>query len=58
MIIRMNSEQERIEHAHGPTPDAVLDPDDAHLLAERLKLLSDPSRLRIEYALVEGAISA
>jgi ArsR family transcriptional regulator, lead/cadmium/zinc/bismuth-responsive transcriptional repressor len=41
-------------HAHGPVPDRVLDLDDAQLLAERFKLLSDPSRLRIVYALLEG----
>jgi len=41
-------------HADGPVPDRVLDLDDAQLLAERFKLLSDPSRLRIVYALLEG----
>lgn len=54
MITRVNSAQQHGEHAHGPVPDIMLDPDDAHLLAERFKLLSDPSRLRIVYALVEG----
>lgn len=37
-----------------PVPDVILDPDDAYLLAEKFKLLSDPSRLRIVYALVDG----
>jgi DNA-binding transcriptional ArsR family regulator len=50
----MNGAQHPGEHAHGSLPDVVLDPDDAHLLAERFKLLSDPSRLRIVYALAEG----
>lgn len=31
-----------------------LDPDDAHVLADRFKLLADPTRIRIIYALVEG----
>lgn len=42
------------QHGHGPPPDRVLDLDDAQLLAERFKLLSDASRLRIVYALLEG----
>jgi len=42
------------QHGHGPLPDRVLALDDAQLLAERFKLLSDPSRLRIVYALLEG----
>lgn len=41
-------------HQPGPTPERVLDPADAQLLAERFKLLSDPSRLRIVYALLEN----
>ena len=41
-------------HPHDPVSDRVLDLDDAQLLAERFKLLSDPSRLRIVYALLEG----
>jgi DNA-binding transcriptional ArsR family regulator len=41
-------------HGHGPLPGRVLDLDDAQLLAERFKLLSEPSRLRIVYALLEG----
>jgi ArsR family transcriptional regulator, lead/cadmium/zinc/bismuth-responsive transcriptional repressor len=46
--------EDRAQHGHGPVPDRVLDPDDAHLLAERFKLLSDPTRLRMVYALVDG----
>jgi len=42
------------QHAHSPLPDRVLDLDDAQHLAERFKLLSDPSRLRIVYALLDG----
>jgi len=32
----------------------LLDLDDAHLLAERFKLLADPSRLRMIYALLDA----
>lgn len=42
------------QHRHGPLLGRVLDLDDAQILAERFKLLSDPSRLRIVYALLEG----
>lgn len=42
------------QHGHRPVPDRVLGLDDAHLLAERFKLLSDPTRLRMVYALVDG----
>lgn len=43
-------------HQHGPAipPDRILDEESASALAERFKLLSDPSRLRIVYTLVEG----
>lgn len=41
-------------HRHGPIPERILAADDARQLAERFKLLSDPSRLRIVYALLEG----
>jgi len=41
-------------HRHGPAPERILPADDARQLAERFKLLSDPSRLRIIYALLEG----
>ena len=44
----------RQHHGHGPVPEHVLDLDDAQLLAERFKLLSDPTRLRMIYALVDG----
>lgn len=50
----MNQSSSEQSHAHGPLPDDVLGLDDAQLLAERFKLLSDPSRLRIVYALLEG----
>lgn len=40
-------------HRHGPLPDQLLDMDDAQDLAERFKLLADPSRLRMIYALLE-----
>lgn len=39
--------------AHEPDRRRVLDLDDARMLAERFKLLSDPSRLRIVYVLLE-----
>ena len=42
------------QHRHGPLPEGLLSLDDAQVLAERFKLLSDPSRLRIVYALLEG----
>jgi len=42
------------QHRHGPLPEGGLSLDDAQVLAERFKLLSDPSRLRIVYALLEG----
>jgi len=34
--------------------DGAMDPDDARLLADRFKLLADPSRLRIVYGLLEA----
>ena len=42
------------QHGHSPPPDRVLDLDDAQVLAERFKLLADPSRLRMVYALLEA----
>ena len=50
----MNQRSPEDRHAHGPLPDEALGLEDAQLLAERFKLLSDPSRLRIIYALLEG----
>jgi DNA-binding transcriptional ArsR family regulator len=41
-------------HGHGPLPDRLLGLDDAQDLAERFKLLADPSRLRMVYALLEA----
>lgn len=41
-------------HGHGPLPDTLLSLDDAEQLAERFKLLGDPGRLRIVYALLEA----
>jgi ArsR family transcriptional regulator, lead/cadmium/zinc/bismuth-responsive transcriptional repressor len=41
-------------HGHGPLPDRLLGLDEAQDLAERFKLLADPSRLRMVYALLEG----
>lgn len=41
-------------HSHASDPDRLLGLDDAQQLAERFKLLSDPSRLRMIYALVEA----
>ena len=41
-------------HRHGSEPGRLLGLDDAQLLAERFKLLSDPSRLRMIYALVDA----
>jgi ArsR family transcriptional regulator, lead/cadmium/zinc/bismuth-responsive transcriptional repressor len=41
-------------HRHGPLPDGLLDAESATILADRFKLLADPSRLRIVNALIEG----
>lgn len=41
-------------HGHGPPPECALGLDDAQLLADRFKLLADPSRLRIVYTLLES----
>jgi DNA-binding transcriptional ArsR family regulator len=41
---------EKVEYAR----DHLLSPDDANSLAERFKLLSDPGRVRIIYALLEA----
>lgn len=43
------------EHQHSSLPDRLLDVEAASVLAERFKLLADPSRLRIIYALLEGS---
>lgn len=40
--------------AHGPLPERLLGLDDAQLLAERFKLLAEPGRLRMVYALLEA----
>ena len=45
---------ERSEHDHNPAPAALLDADDASLLAERFQLLADANRLRMIYALLEA----
>ncbi|MCL1601492.1 MAG: metalloregulator ArsR/SmtB family transcription factor [Actinomycetia bacterium] len=45
---------ERHQHAPPITDDRLLDDASAFDLAEQFKLLSDPHRLRIIYALVEG----
>lgn len=50
----MSQPKQADQHRHGPLPERVLDLDDAQVLAERFKLLSDPSRLRIVYSLLEG----
>ena len=50
----MSEPKPAAKHAHGSFPAEVLDPDDAQMLADRFKLLSDPSRLRIVYSLLEG----
>lgn len=42
------------DHSHDSKPGRLLGLDDAHLLAERFKLLSEPSRLRMIYALLEA----
>lgn len=44
----------RRQHRHGPVLEHALALDDAQLLAERFKLLSDPTRLRMIYALLDG----
>jgi DNA-binding transcriptional ArsR family regulator len=41
-------------HRHGPLPDELLSLDDAEQLAQRFKLLADPGRLRMVYALLEA----
>lgn len=41
-------------HGHGPLPERLLSLDEAQDLAERFKLLADPSRLRMVYALLEA----
>ncbi len=40
-------------HSHRPIPDSLLSLDHAEQLAERFKLLADPGRLRMVYALLE-----
>lgn len=43
------------EHAHRPpAPEQLLDAASAGVLAERFKLLGDPGRLRMIYALLEA----
>lgn len=42
------------DHRHSPPLEEVLSIDDAQVLADRFKLLSDPSRLRIVYTLLES----
>jgi len=50
-----SSQQRHEPPAHrGPLPDRILDAESAQLLAERFKLLADPSRLRMIYALLEA----
>ncbi len=39
-------------HSHRPMPDSLLSLDHAEQLAERFKLLADPGRLRMVYALL------
>lgn len=41
-------------HSHGPLPDRLLSDDDAEQLAVRFKLLGEPGRLRMIYALLEA----
>ena len=41
------------EHRHALLPDGVIGIETADVLAERLKMLSDPSRLRMLYSLAE-----
>lgn len=50
----MSQSSDTSEHSDGSKPGRLLGLDDAHLLAERFKLLSDPSRLRMIYALLEA----
>ena len=50
----METPAKRPEHRHGPPPDRLLDMEAAGVLAERFKLLADPSRLRMIYALLEA----
>jgi len=52
--LHVNQPKPATPHSHGSLPDQLLDYDDAQMLAERFKLLSDPSRLRIVYALLEA----
>jgi len=50
----MANTSEEPDHRHGRLPEEVLSVDDAQTLADRFKLLSDPSRLRIVYTLLEA----
>lgn len=49
----MEDTEQGTERRHAPLPDGVIDVETANVLAERLKMLSDPSRLRMIYALAE-----
>lgn len=49
----MEDTDQGTEHRHAPLPDGVIDVETADVLAERLKMLSDPGRLRMIYALAE-----
>lgn len=41
-------------HEHRPLPENLLNRDEAEQLAERFKLLAEPGRLRMVYALLEA----
>ena len=41
----MEDTEQGMEHRHAPLPDGVIDVETANVLAERLKMLSDPGRL-------------
>ena len=47
------TQDDAASHSHRPLPDSLLSLDDAEQLAERFKLLADPGRLRMVYALLE-----
>jgi len=50
----MSQSSNTSESSHGSNPGRLLSLDDAQMLAERFQLLSDPSRLRMIYALIEA----
>ncbi len=50
----MTTSARKSEHRHGSLPEPSLGLDSATVLAERFKLLADPSRLRMIYTLLDA----